>query len=88
MPKPKQQWAGLSFGIKSNGLIQMTESDIFWTFQTALTHGGGFYHALAAAGIKADSRNKQRLLDAFPELRASYGPASRMHKRLREGVSA
>lgn len=88
MQKPKQQWIGLSSGIKSNGLIPMTESDIFWTFQTALSHGGGFYHALAAAGIKADPANKRRLLNAFPELRASYGPTSRIHKRLREGVSA
>jgi hypothetical protein len=66
----------------------MTESDIFWTFQTALTHGGSFFHALAAAGIKADPRNKQRILDAFPEMRASYGPGTRMHKHLREGLAA
>ena len=66
----------------------MTDSDIFWTFQTAISYGGGFYHALAAAGIKADPRNKQRLLDAFPELRATYGPTSKLHKRLRQGVAA
>lgn len=66
----------------------MTDSDIYWTFATAYQHGGGFFHALAAAGMKADPGNKRRILDAFPELVATYGTASRMHRQLRSGAAA
>ena len=66
----------------------MTDSDIYWTFATAYQHGGGFFQALAHAGLKADPGNKRRLLDAFPELVATYGTASRMHRQLRSGAAA
>lgn len=66
----------------------MSDSDIFWTLRTALQYGGGFYHALAAAAVKADPNNKQRLLKAFPELYATYGPSSKLHRQLREGIAA
>lgn len=66
----------------------MNDSDIYWTFQAALQYGGGFYHALATAGVKADPNNKRRILEAFPELYATYGPASRFHRNLRQGVKA
>ena len=52
---------------------------------TAMQYGGSFYQALGAAGAKADPNNQKRILDAFPELAATYGPASRFHKELREG---
>lgn len=64
----------------------MTDRDIYWTFATAQQFGGGFYRSLAGAGIVADPRNKQRILTAFPELTSTYGPASTMHRKLREGV--
>jgi hypothetical protein len=66
----------------------MTEADIYWTFATAYQHGGGFFQSLAAAGLKADPGNKRRLLDAFPELVATYGTASRMHRQMRSGAAA
>lgn len=66
----------------------MTDSDQYWTFVTATEYGGSFFKALAMAGIKADHGNKRRILDAFPEMTATYGPASNLHRRLRDGVTA
>jgi hypothetical protein len=40
----------------------MTEADIYWTFATAYQHGGGFFQALAHAGLKADPGNMHRQL--------------------------
>jgi hypothetical protein len=37
--------------------------------------------------MKADPGNKRRLMDAFPELVATYGTASRMHRQLRSGAA-
>lgn len=68
--------------------IPMTDPDIYWTLATACQYGGSFYQALAYAGIKADPANKRRILDAFPEMVATYGTASRLHQGLREGVTA
>ena len=65
----------------------MTDSDIYWTLRTAAQYGGSFYQALANAGLRADPRNRQRLLDAFPELVATYGAASNLHRGLRSGVT-
>jgi hypothetical protein len=36
--------------------------------------------------MKADPSNKRRILDAFPEMVATYGTASRMHRQLRSGA--
>lgn len=66
----------------------MSDPDIYWTLATAYQYGGGFYQALAQAGLKADPNNKQRILDAFPELVATYGTASRLHHSLRIGALA
>lgn len=66
----------------------MTDADIYWTFATAYQHGGSFYQALAHAGLKADPRNRQRVIDAFPEMVATYGTASRLHQSLRSGAVA
>jgi len=55
---------------------------------TASKYAGSFYKALAHAGLAADPGNKQRLLTAFPEFAATYGPASRLHRTMREGVAA
>ncbi len=66
----------------------MSDTDIYWTFQTAATYGGNFFRALADAGLAADPRNKRRILMAFPEMVATYGTASLMHRRLRDGDAA
>lgn len=41
------------------------------------SHGGSFVSALAQALRYADPINRQRILDAFPDLVEKYGPASR-----------
>jgi len=66
----------------------MTNSDCFWTFITAAQYAGSFFKALAEAGLKADPINRERLLLAFPEMYATYGPSSRLHRHMREGVGA
>ena len=66
--------------------IPMSDPDIYWTLATACQYGGSFYQALGHAGLKADPGNRQRLLDAFPELVATYGTASNLHKGLRSGA--
>jgi hypothetical protein len=40
------------------------------------------------AGLKADPGNKRRILAAFPEMVATYGTASKLHRHLRDGVTA
>ena len=66
----------------------MTDSDRYWTFITAAQYAGSLFTALAEAGLKADPINRERLLLAFPEIYATYGPSSRLHRKLREGVEA
>jgi hypothetical protein len=66
----------------------MTDSDRYWTFITCSQYGGSFFKVLSEAGLKADPINRERLLLAFPEIYATYGPASRFHRKLREGVEA
>lgn len=66
--------------------LAMTTSDIHWTLAAAAQYGGSFYQALGHAGLKADPSNKRRLLDAFPELVATYGTASKLHRGLRSGA--
>ena len=66
----------------------MSDPDIYWTLATAYQYGGGFYQALAQAGLKADPNNKRRILAAFPEIVATYGTASRLHRTMRSGIAA
>ena len=66
----------------------MSESDIFWTMATAAQYGGSFYQAMGNAGLAADPNNKRRILQAFPEMVATYGAASRLHQTIRAGVAA
>jgi hypothetical protein len=40
------------------------------------------------AGLAADPNNKRRILQAFPEMVATYGAASRLHQTIRAGVTA
>jgi len=55
-----------------------------WTLMTAAEYGGSFFKALAAAGLKADPSNRDRLFKTWPELSATYGPASNLHRALRD----
>ena len=66
----------------------MTDSDIYWTFAAAHHYGGSFYQALAQAGMKADPTNKNRIIEAFPELLDTYGVSSKFHQTLRSGTSS
>jgi len=66
----------------------MTDQDIYWTLAAACQYGGSFYQALGYAGLKADPGNKRRILDAFPELVATYGPRASLHRGLRSGAAA
>tara|TARA_R100000152_G_scaffold16716_1_gene8257 strand:+ start:1370 stop:1585 length:216 start_codon:yes stop_codon:yes gene_type:complete len=59
----------------------MTYDQIFWTFQTAIQNGGGFYSKLGEAGVLADAENKQLLLKTFPKLISHYGPNSTLYVR-------
>jgi hypothetical protein len=66
----------------------MSDSDIYWTFATAIKYGGSFYQAMGNAGLAADPNKKRRILAAFPEMVATYGTASRLHREMRYGVAA
>jgi hypothetical protein len=43
---------------------------------------------MGKAGLAADPNNKRRILRAFPEMVATYGPASKLHQIMRAGVAA
>ena len=61
----------------------MTTNETYWTLQAARTYGGGFLGRLAEAGILADPNNRQRLLDAFPEIEQCYGPHTLVYAQIR-----
>jgi len=61
----------------------MTTTETYWTLQTARIYGGGFLSRLAEAGILADPSNRQRLLDAFPEIEQCYGPDTHLYAQIR-----
>ena len=54
----------------------MTEKQIQTTVKTAHHYGGSFLSKVAEAALNADPRNRDRVLDAFPEIVAKYGPGS------------
>ena len=66
----------------------MSDSDIYWTFVTASKYAGRFYQAMGNAGLAADPNNRRRIIAAFPEMVATYGPASRLHQTMRSGAAA
>lgn len=66
----------------------MSHFDIHCTFMTAVKYGGSFYKALGGAGLLADTANRERLLAAFPEMEATYGPQTAMHRYVRYEVLA
>ena len=56
--------------------LQHNDPTIYATVERIETYGGGFAAQLMAAFKKADASNKQRIIDAFPELFEQYGPNS------------
>jgi 2-oxo-4-hydroxy-4-carboxy--5-ureidoimidazoline (OHCU) decarboxylase len=44
------------------------------------SYGGSFVSSIAQALRFADPKNRQRLLDAFPDLVQKYGPDSQFNK--------
>jgi hypothetical protein len=66
----------------------MSDTDIYWTFQTAAIYGGSFIKRIAAAGIAGDFHNKRRIMKEFYELERDYGPTSDMHRILRNREAA
>lgn len=44
-------------------------------------YGGGFVNALASAMERADGRNRQRLLDTFPDIVNDYGPGGLFYRK-------
>ena len=57
----------------------MTESQIRHTLRSAHHSGGSFMRHLTAAALAADPLNRSRLLAAFPEIVARYGPGSDLY---------
>lgn len=59
----------------------LTPQEFHATLCTTDTYAGGFFRSLAAALRSADPTNRQRLLAAFPEIVATYGPGSSLYRR-------
>jgi hypothetical protein len=55
----------------------MTDTEIYEMICRMKAYGGSFVVALSNAFQSADSQNKQRLIDAFPDYVSEYGPTSR-----------
>lgn len=54
----------------------VTDSQTLNTIKTAARFGGSFLSKLATAALAGDPRNRSRVLSAFPEIVARYGPGS------------
>lgn len=54
----------------------MTESQIRATLRSCNHYGGNFFRHLSQAALAADPRNRSRILSAFPEVIAKFGPGS------------
>ena len=53
----------------------MTDTEFFEMIERMEKFGGSFVVSLAYAFRKADSFNRQRLLNAFPDYVQQYGPS-------------
>jgi hypothetical protein len=61
-------------------MTKLNSSELFTMITLMQSHGGSFVSALAQALRYADPINRQRILDAFPDLVEKYGPTSRFMK--------
>jgi 2-oxo-4-hydroxy-4-carboxy--5-ureidoimidazoline (OHCU) decarboxylase len=62
--------------LRSIALQLMNTSQLTAMICLMQSHGGSFVGAIAQALRFADPVNRQRLLDAFPDLVKKYGPTS------------
>lgn len=69
----------MSLQLKAVSFIfqKMTHQDYYILTETMRKYGGHFMSKLADAICVADSSNKKKLIDAFPEVVTTYGPGSR-----------
>lgn len=58
----------------------LTPQELFYTIDAMHRYGGSFVSALASALECADGRNRQRILDNFPEIFADYGPSGPFYR--------
>lgn len=61
------------------GWKDLDDQQYFYTLKTMETLGGGFVHNLAQAWTRADSYNRGRLEQAFPDMVERYGPPSTLY---------
>jgi hypothetical protein len=55
----------------------MTSTELTSMITLMDQYGGSFVSSIAQALRYADPTNRQRLLDAFPDITAKYGPGTR-----------
>ena len=65
-----------------SNLTHMTSTQLHAMITLMDQYGGSFVSALAQALRYADPTNRQRLLDAFPDLVAKYGPGTKFAQTL------
>lgn len=61
-------------------ITALTNDQVICMAEAMRTYGGGWAASMADAIDRADSNNRARLLAAFPELAARYGPGSGFDK--------
>ena len=52
----------------------MTDADLHKAAHNMENYGGGFAGAIALAYFRADSSNRERIINAFPELFERFAP--------------
>ena len=57
-------------------LCAVTGKQTLASIKSAHQYGGDFISKIAAAALAGDPRNRDRVLQAFPEIIAQYGPGS------------
>jgi len=60
----------------------MTHQDYFVLTETMIRYGGNFMQKLAEAIRAADSDNKQKIIDVYPDVVEKYGPNSAFAKNV------
>lgn len=59
----------------------LSVDELFLVVQAMDRYGGSFYKALSIALRRADPRNRERILTAFPEILERYGPNTQFYKQ-------
>lgn len=72
----------------TTSVLALSPEELHHTYLTIHRFGGSFLRALADAMIKADPGNRDRLIQAFPEVINLYGPRSDFYSKTREQVTA